>query len=222
MRILAKGNLKQGPQWAMFQNDVCRVFGVACKVRDLVGEHDSMIEDKWKREISAFVGYAALRDQEAAFPALPSCSNPLASFAHLYELVRPHWRDNGILIPPPDYLEPIEERNRADDWLCQEPSDALVYDMFRRTGAIRGTRAFKPRQDPPAIINTDPDQIALWRDSLFVRTTLWRSISRLNKPISICFSLPDPHDIQKPDNPFMNATVIGLSERSLRAARQRV
>ncbi len=211
-----------GPRWMVFQNDKCRVVGVTCLVRDIVGEQDLMTRDKDCRSLYAFVGFASLRGANGLFPAIPLYTASLtpnqAPFAGLYDLVRQHWNDTRA--KPPDSFPPTVDALATSWWrhhIYSEWMRSRIKISNRRSLKGKPKRSSKHRTSWRHTLNDDLHKVAVWQDSLVARGALWRAISVLNRPTSLCLAFATREDAQR--SPFMNATVIGLKERSERIER---
>jgi hypothetical protein len=177
--------LRQGPRLAIFQNGVWRVLGITCMVRDLIGREDVMSRDREGRWLHAFLGYAAKREANGLFPAVPTYTSILTMFYGLYPYVRMHWCDTIDL--PPDIVEPNFETLDTTLWTHEFPSH------------------IESSSEADEVLNEDPLQVGWWPDSLTMRMNLWRAAIESDKQISLCLGFADYEDAQQ--SSFLNATI---------------
>jgi len=180
-------SLPQRPCWSLFQDDKHCVVGVACMVKELLGDSleensEDLTKDMYGRDLFVFVGYVA----HIPHPSIPSMN--LELFKELYNnYVRPKWNDKSYEV------RNIEKEGK--NFSHYEKS----FDLDNCTKASENL--------PKYSFNVNNDRKFIW--SVDANENLWYVASQQNQPISICLGLlRKRHFI---DGEFLNGTAVDVS-----------
>jgi len=181
--------LEGRPRWVLFQNQHYRVFGVICMVKELIDPKTQyevdITRDKVGRPLHVFAGYV-IRPALEADQRMPSYIEAMELLQPLADYISSRWLEKSYDVEHKPYVSYVQFK--------QPITWKVEVDVAH--------------WKPPHALNSDPNKIAVWPESL--GSDLWQVAYATRDTQAICLGLPNIEDAQK--SPFLNATVSDVTE----------